>query len=49
MRNARKRRMKRHHGNHPAKPRPRSTIKRKLVAPPIALSKHQRPLTLDDL
>lgn len=45
MRNARKRRNKRKHGNHPAQPRPYSTIKLR-PAPPIALARKQKPITL---
>lgn len=48
MRNARKRRLKRKHGNTPAKRRPFATVKHR-PAPPIALAPRQRPLTLDEL
>lgn len=49
MRNARKRRLKRKHGNHPAKPRPYSTIKVKAVAPPVVRTAKPRTLSLMEL
>lgn len=48
MRNARKRRLKRKHGNTPARRRPWAMIKTR-PAPPIALAPRQRPLSLDEL
>lgn len=49
MRNARKRRLKRKHGNHPAPPRQRFAVIKARPAKPIALQRAQRPLTLDEL
>lgn len=49
MRNARKRRLKRKHGNTPAKKRQYSTIKRRLDPQPIALAPKPKTLSLDDL
>lgn len=58
MRNARKRRLKRKHGNVPAKPRQYATIKPRIsdlslppitAARPVALAPKPQPLTLEQL
>lgn len=49
MRNARKRRLKRNHGSHPAKPRLWTTIKVKPVAPPVVRTAKPRSLGLMEL